>query len=66
MGERGRGREGFSVLCMLSQFQAVHFMREYNICNSIYFIIMCVQDLRLTKCLCTPNSHMHVYLFIHL
>ena len=31
--EKEREREGgniiFSVLCMLSQFQAVHFMREY-------------------------------------
>ena len=30
---RVNGSEGFSVLCMLSQFQAVHFMREYNICT---------------------------------
>ena len=58
MGERGR--EGFSVLCMLSQFQAVHFMREY----SMYILYMCVQDLRLTKCLCTPNSHMHFYIYL--
>ena len=31
-GEGGR-EYIFSALCMLSQFQAVHFMREYNICT---------------------------------
>ena len=34
--------------------------------NIIYVLYMCVQDLRSTKCLCTPNSHMHVqYTFLY-
>ena len=68
---RGRGREGgremeseweregeggrdlVCCVCCLSS-------RPSILCvNIIYVLYMCVQDLRLTKCLCTPNSHMH-------
>ena len=62
-GEKEREREGGNIylvcsVCCLSSRPSILCV---NIINVLY---MCVQDLRLTKCLCTPNSHMH--LFIHL
>ena len=62
-GEKEREREGGNIylvcsVCCLSSRPSILCV---NIINVLY---MCVQDLRLTNCLCTPNSHMH--LFIHL
>ena len=62
-GEKEREREGgreYSSVCCLSS-------RPSILCvNIIYVLYMCVQDLRLTKCLCTPNSYMRVqYTFLY-
>ena len=64
-GEKEREREGGNIclvcsVCCLSSRPSILCV---NIINVLY---MCVQDLRLTKCLCTPNSHMHVqYTFLY-
>ena len=48
------GRDLVCCVCCLSSSSSI-------LC--VYVLYMCVQDLRL---LVPPNSHMHVYLFIHL